>query len=47
MSFLKLTFKPGINREKTQYASEGGWYESQLVRFRQGFPERIEKTTKN
>ena len=41
MSFLKLTFKPGINREKTQYASEGGWYESQLVRFRQGFPEKI------
>ena len=41
MSFLKLTFKPGINREKTQYASEGGWYSSQLVRFRQGFPEKI------
>ena len=41
MSFLKLVFKPGVNREKTQYATEGGWYESQLVRFRQGFPEKI------
>jgi len=41
MSFLKIIFKPGINREKTQYATEGGWYESQLVRFRQGFPEKI------
>jgi len=41
MSFLKLVFKPGVNREKTQYATEGGWYSSQLVRFREGFPEKI------
>lgn len=41
MPFLKIAFKPGINRERTQYATEGGWYESQLVRFRQGFPEKI------
>jgi hypothetical protein len=41
MAFLKISFKPGINREKTQYATEGGWYQSQLVRFRQGFPEKI------
>ena len=37
----KLTFKPGINRDQTNYASEGGWYECQLVRFRSGFPEKI------
>lgn len=37
----KLTFKPGINRDQTNYASEGGWYECQWVRFRSGFPEKM------
>lgn len=41
MALSKLVFKPGINRDQTNYASEGGWYESQLVRFRSGFPEKI------
>lgn len=37
----KLVFKPGINRDQTNYASEGGWYDMDKVRFRSGFPEKI------
>ena len=41
MPLSKLVFKPGINRDQTDYASEGGWYEMDKVRFRSGFPEKI------
>ena len=41
MPLSKLVFKPGINRDQTDYSSEGGWYEMQLVRFRSGFPEKF------
>ena len=41
MALSKLTFKPGINRDQTNYSSEGGWYECDKVRFRSGFPEKI------
>ena len=41
MALKKLAFKPGINREVTRYTNEGGWYECDKVRFRQGFPEKI------
>jgi hypothetical protein len=37
----KLVFKPGINRDQTNYASEGGWYDCNLIRFRSGFPEKV------
>jgi len=37
----KLSLKPGVNRENTRYTTEGGWYESDKVRFRQGTPEKI------
>jgi hypothetical protein len=37
----KILLKPGINRENTRYTTEGGYYESNLVRFRQGTPEKI------
>lgn len=37
----KLQLKPGVNRENTRYTSEGGWYESDKIRFRQGTPEKI------
>jgi hypothetical protein len=30
-----------VNRENTRLTSEGGWYESDKVRFRQGTPEKI------
>jgi hypothetical protein len=37
----KLQFKPGINRENTNYAGEGGWFDGDKVRFRSGYPEKI------
>lgn len=41
MPLQKLQFRPGVNREATTYANEGGWYESEKVRFRSGFPEKL------
>jgi hypothetical protein len=41
MPLKKLTLKPGVNRENTRYTTEGGWYESDKIRFRQGTPEKI------
>ena len=41
MPLQKITLKPGVNRENTRYTNEGGWYESDKVRFRQGTPEKI------
>jgi hypothetical protein len=41
MPLTKLVFRPGINRETTAYANEGGWWDSNLVRFRAGKPESI------
>jgi hypothetical protein len=41
MPLQKLQFKPGINREGTNYSNEGGWYDCDKVRFRSGFPEKI------
>ena len=41
MPLKKLTLKAGVNRENTRYTNEGGYYESDKVRFRQGTPEKI------
>jgi len=41
MPLQKLEFRPGLNREGTDYANEGGWYDGDKVRFRSGFPEKI------
>jgi hypothetical protein len=41
MPLSKILFKPGVNRENTRYTTEGGWYECDKVRFRQGNPEKI------
>ena len=41
MPLQKIQLKPGVNREGTRYAREGGYYESDNVRFRQGTPEKI------
>jgi len=41
MPLIKLTLKPGVNRENTRYTNEGGYYESDKIRFRQGTPETI------
>lgn len=41
MPLQKVLFKPGVNRENTRYSTEGGWYECDKIRFRQGNPETI------
>ena len=41
MPLQKILFKPGVNKENTRYTTEGGWYEADKVRFRQGNPEVI------
>jgi len=41
MPLQKIQLKPGVNRENTRYTNEGGYYESDNVRFRQGTPEKI------
>ena len=41
MAFIKLQFKPGVNRDQTDYSNEGGWYECDKIRFRSGYPEKI------
>lgn len=41
MPLKKLQLKAGVNRENTRYANEGGWYECDKIRFRQGTPEKI------
>ena len=47
MSLQKLIFRPGINKESTAYANEGGWFDSNLVRFKKGLPEKIGGWTKS
>jgi hypothetical protein len=37
----KIVFKSGVNREKTRYCNEGGWYDCDKIRFRQGSPQKI------
>jgi len=41
MPLQKLQFRPGVNREGTTLANEGGWFECDKVRFRSGYPEKI------
>lgn len=41
MPLTKLQFRPGINREITNYSNEGGWRDGDKIRFRFGYPEKI------
>lgn len=41
MPLQKLQFRPGINREGTNYSNEGGWFDGDKIRFRDGYVERI------
>ena len=41
MPLRKYVFRPGINKEGTNYSNEGGWFDADKVRFRKGRPERI------
>jgi len=41
MPIQKLQLRPGVNRESTSYANEGGYYASNKIRFRSGQPEKV------
>jgi hypothetical protein len=41
MPLQKLQFKPGVNRDQTNYSNEGGWNSCDKIRFRSGFPQKI------
>jgi hypothetical protein len=41
MPLQALQFRPGVNRESTTLANEGGWFESDKVRWRSGYPEKL------
>jgi len=41
MPLQKLQFKPGLNRDQTNYTNEGGWFECDKIRFRSGYPQKI------
>jgi len=41
MPLTKFVFRPGINREGTDYDNEGGWFDVNLVRFKNGRPQKI------
>jgi hypothetical protein len=41
MPLQKLQFRPGLNRDQTNYSNEGGWYECDKVRFRSGYPQKL------
>jgi hypothetical protein len=40
MSLLRLTLKPGIDKQNTEYGAEGGWVDCDYVRFQYGLPEK-------
>ena len=41
MPLSKIQFRPGVNRETTSYGDENGWFDSDLIRFRKGRPEKM------
>jgi len=41
MSLVKIALAPGINKETTTYGSEGGWADSDKIRFKSGLPQNI------
>jgi hypothetical protein len=47
MPLQKFIFRPGIDREGTDYSNEGGWFDANLVRFRKTLPEKIGGWAKN
>ena len=41
MPLFSLKFRPGINKDQTDYTNEGGWSDSDKIRFNNGLPEVI------
>lgn len=41
MPYLRLFLKPGVDKQNTEYGAEGGWIDTDYVRFRYGLPEKV------
>lgn len=41
MPLQKLELRPGVNRESTSYANEGGFFAGDKIRFRSGYAEKL------
>jgi hypothetical protein len=41
MPLTKFNFQPGVNKEETDYSSEGGWVDANLIRFRKSRVEKV------
>ena len=41
MALLRLFLKPGVDKQNTEYGAEGGWIDSDYIRFRYGLPEKV------
>ena len=41
MALTKIQFKPGIDKEGTEYSADSGWFDADKVRFRKGRVETI------
>ena len=41
MAYFRLTLKPGIDKQNTEYGAEGGWIDGDYIRFRYGLPEKL------
>jgi len=45
MPLAKISFRPGVNKETTSYGIDvqdiPGWFDSNLIRFRKGRPEKM------
>ncbi len=46
VTFQKIALRPGLYRDTTSYADEGGWYSCDKIRFRSGSAEKIGGWTK-
>lgn len=42
MPLMQLKFQPGVVKDRTVYSSSGTWVDCNLVRFREGLPEKWE-----
>jgi len=41
MPLQKLQYRPGVNREGTNYSNEGGFFQGDKIRFRSGYPQKL------
>lgn len=46
MALTKIAFKPGIDKEGTEYSADSGWFDGDKIRFRKGRVETIGGWTK-